>query len=95
MLSHEIICEKIKTIVSDFPIKKVSYFGSYADGTATDASDLDVLVEFETSAISLLILLDIKYRLEEKMGISVDIVHAPIPAGSLIEISKTIPVYAA
>jgi predicted nucleotidyltransferase len=95
MLSHEMICEKIKTIVSDFPIKKVSYFGSYADGTATDASDLDILVEFETSAISLLTLLDIKYRLEEKMGISVDVVHAPIPVGSLIEIGKEISVYAA
>lgn len=29
-----------------YPLKSVALFGSYADGTATDSSDVDIMVEF-------------------------------------------------
>jgi predicted nucleotidyltransferase len=43
MLSDEKINETITDVAKRFPVKSVSYFGSYADGRATDESDLDVL----------------------------------------------------
>lgn len=29
-----------------YPLKSIALFGSYADGTATDSSDVDIMVEF-------------------------------------------------
>jgi len=95
MLSHDVICKKMQSVASTFPVKQISYFDSYVDGVATEQSDLDILVEFETAAVSLLVLLDMKYRLEDELGVSVDVVHAPIPDDSFIEIGKVIPAYAA
>ena len=31
-----------------YGVKKIGLFGSYAKGTQTDASDIDIIVEFET-----------------------------------------------
>ena len=46
MLSHEDICKAVSEVAARFPLKKVSYFGSYAEGRASMESDLDLLVEF-------------------------------------------------
>ena len=48
--------EKITNILSErsqylsemYGVKKIGLFGSYAKGTQTDASDIDIIVEFET-----------------------------------------------
>ena len=93
MLSHDIIKDKIKNLAQFYPLKKVSYFGSYASGKQTEASDLDLLVEFTTPSISLFMLSDLKNRLEDELKISVDVIHYPIPEGSFIEIDKEVPVY--
>ncbi|MDR1013534.1 MAG: nucleotidyltransferase domain-containing protein [Coriobacteriales bacterium] len=95
MLTHEDIRSGVQGLAGDYPIVRVSYFGSYADGRATDGSDLDVLVEFATPAVSLLTLLEIKYRLEDALEVPVDVVHAPVPEGSLLEVCNEVPVYAA
>jgi predicted nucleotidyltransferase len=95
MLSHERINEAITNIAQRFPVKSVSYFGSYADGCATNESDLDVLVEFNERAVSLLVLIDFKYQLEDALGVKVDVIHSPLPAESHIEINKVVSVYAA
>ncbi len=34
-------------LATDYGLKKLGLFGSYAKGTATAASDVDILVEFE------------------------------------------------
>lgn len=95
MLSHELICEKIRAIAPDYPLKKVSYFGSYAAGTPTPESDLDVLVEFNTPGVSLFLLADLKYRLEDELQVPVDVIHAPLPPGAMITVDKVVPVYGA
>jgi predicted nucleotidyltransferase len=93
MLSHKIIAEKIRQIAGEFPVKRISYFGSYASGKATENSDLDVLVEFKEKAVSLFVIAEIKYRLEDAFGIKVDVIHAPLPKDSIIEISSEVVVY--
>lgn len=47
-------------------------FGSYARDEATDASDLDLIVEFGTRK-SLLDVIHVKHLLEDKTGIDVDL----------------------
>jgi predicted nucleotidyltransferase len=95
MLTHKEIENSILQMTSAFPVAKVSYFGSYAGGTASENSDLDLLIEFKTDAVSLLTLLDIKYRLEDALGVPVDVIHAPIPEDSLLKIDNEVLVYAA
>ena len=55
MLTHEQIVQAVAKAATEFPLTKVSYFGSYADGKATEESDLDLLVEFgDDGSLSLL-----------------------------------------
>ena len=87
------IKDTIKDIAVKYPIKKVSIFGSYANGTANNDSDVDLLVEFSNPYVSLFLLNDIKSEIEEKLQKKVDLIHAPIDENSIITIDKVIDVY--
>lgn len=79
---------------SNYDIKKVCLFGSYADGRANDESDIDLLVEFNNNEnVSLFTIVGIKCDLEDRLKKSVDVIHAPIPKDSLIEIHDTVNLY--
>jgi predicted nucleotidyltransferase len=93
MTEFDTICKVADQLAKDYPIKRLSYFGSYADGTQTEESDIDFLVEFTTPTISLIKLSGLKNRLEERLGLSVDLIHAPIPLESYIKINKEVLVY--
>ena len=93
MLSHEDICKAVLEVAARFSLKKVSYFGSYAEGRASVESDLDLLVEFARPQVSLLTIAGLKHSLEDELKVPVDVIHAPIPEGALIEIGKTVLVY--
>ena len=93
MLTHDEICNAIAKTAVRHPIKKASYFGSYADGRATQDSDLDLLVEFYKPRVSLFTLSAIKIDLEDQLKIPVDVVRAPLPDGALIEPQKVVPAY--
>lgn len=95
MIDLKQIEESVNIVAKEFPIRKVELFGSYACGTNTDKSDIDLLVEFSTSAISLLIISALKFRLEELTGTEVDIIHAPVNEDSLLEIGKVVQIYEA
>ena len=56
------IKDSIKDIVIKYPIKKISLFGSYANNTANNDSDIDLLVEFFVPNISLFMLNNIKIK---------------------------------
>ena len=79
MLTHEQIVKAVEKAAMKFPLTRVLYFGSYADGKATEQSDLDVLVEFPKDVrISLLDVIVLKYNLEDELHISVDVVGLPL-----------------
>jgi predicted nucleotidyltransferase len=93
MLSHEEISRAVAHVASAFPITRVSYFGSYAEGKQTETSDLDLLLEFQKPAVSLFMLSAIKIELEDQLKIPVDVFHAPLAKDSFIEVGKEVRVY--
>lgn len=54
MPTEELIRQTVNGLKSTYALQSVSIFGSYAEGRATDKSDLDLLVEFEQPTVSLL-----------------------------------------
>jgi predicted nucleotidyltransferase len=54
MLDFTEIQQVVERLAEDYPIKSLSCFGFYADGTQTEESGIDFLVEFDTPAISLI-----------------------------------------
>ncbi|MCK4344119.1 MAG: nucleotidyltransferase family protein [Bacteroidales bacterium] len=70
--------EEIKAIVipilKKHNITKAGIFGSYANGSATAQSDIDLLVELGEK-ISLLDFVGIKFELEDALGQHVDLVE--------------------
>ena len=58
---------------SEYGITRMGIFGSVARNDHTEKSDVDVLVE--APVLSLFSRMGIKYRLEEMMGVSVDVVR--------------------
>lgn len=94
MLTIKQIEEAAIIAANEFPIKSINLFGSYASGKNTPRSDVDLLVEF-TKPITLITLCSLKLRMEELLGTSVDVIHAPVSEDSIIEIDKVVPLYAA
>lgn len=93
-MTIEMLKSNILTIVNDYPIKRITLFGSRAAGTNHEDSDVDLIMEFSIP-ISLLTLSMIKLKLEEILKIGVDIVHGPIEESDLIEIGKVVELFAA
>jgi predicted nucleotidyltransferase len=93
MLTIEHIKTAASKLADGYPIKKISLFGSYAEGSADESSDVDLLVEFLTPRVSLFTLSDIKYAMEDELKKDVDIVHAPVLEESLLKFNKVIDIY--
>lgn len=51
MLTKEIIVQQLREkhpyLTSEYGVKRIGLFGSFAQGTADEASDIDVIVEFQ------------------------------------------------
>lgn len=74
-------------------ISQVSLFGSYAEGCANERSDVDLLVRFHSPVVSLITLGRVLDLLERALGVAVDVVQDPVPEGSLLRITKVVPLY--
>lgn len=93
MLIDEIASAVLK-IISKYSIKKVTLFGSRADGTNYDDSDIDLIMEFN-KPVSLITLSMVQIDLEDMLGVKVDVIHGPVMPGDMIEIRKEVVLYAA
>ena len=94
-LSLNAITDSVKAVADDYSLKKVTLFGSYADGSCTEDSDVDLLVEFDTPSVSLFTLAGLKLGLEDILQKKVDVLHSPLDSNSLLEINKTLVLYEA
>lgn len=72
MISKE-ASNKIITCLGPYNPSMIGIFGSYARGENKDGSDLDILVEFNTT-INLLEIIGIESHLSEVLGVKVDLV---------------------
>jgi len=96
MLTHEQIVQAVEKAATKFPLNKVSYFGSYADGKATEESDLDLLVEFgDDGSLTLLDIVRLEHSLQDELNTRVDVVEIPLTknAQKHLIIKKTVAVY--
>ena len=91
MLTHERIVEAIEKAAREFPLTKVSYW-LLCRRSGTEESDLDLLVEFEQPAVSILTVIKLKHYLEEELAKPIDVIHAPLPQGSIVEIGKAVSI---
>ncbi len=95
MLTVEEIKKVIKKLAPEYKLTKVTLFGSRASGNFREDSDVDLIVEFETPAVSLFILSGLKIDLEKIFGVKVDVIHGPKKDSWMIDIDKEIEIYAA
>ncbi|WP_302963845.1 nucleotidyltransferase family protein [uncultured Adlercreutzia sp.] len=93
MLSIDSIAEGVRDVAAEYPVERIQLFGSYAQNCAREESDVDLLVEFTSLAVSLLTLSALRNRLENRLGVSVDLVHVPLPQGSFLDTGKTVTLY--
>ncbi len=76
---------ELKPILKEkFFVDRIGYFGSYADGTATETSDLDILVEF-TKPLGW-DFFDLEALLEKNLQLKIDLVSAKALKSQLKEI---------
>lgn len=73
---------------SDARIRSVSLFGSYAKGAADDDSDVDLLVSFSSSTVSLFTLARVLEAMEGRLNVPVDLVQDPLPEGAFLEVGE-------
>lgn len=59
---------RLATVVGEYPVRLAVLFGSQADGTATEESDVDVAVAFETD-------LSLAERLNERIDLTTELVR--------------------
>lgn len=95
MLTIEQISKITSEIAHEYDVKRIILFGSYADGSNTPQSDIDLLVEFNSENVSLLTIASLKYRLEDLFGINVDVIHYPLDKDAMIIPKRMVEIYAA
>jgi uncharacterized protein len=66
--------EENREVILAFGVRRLGIFGSYARGEQREASDMDVLVEFESATFDNYF--DLKFHLEDLFARSVDLVIA-------------------
>lgn len=72
ILKYDDIVAKCSLIFEDYPVKFCYLFGSYAKGTATERSDVDLLVSADVSGIKYYGLAE---RLREALKKNVDLIN--------------------
>jgi predicted nucleotidyltransferase len=95
-----ITVSEIRDLVSQaaerYDIKSVRLFGSYADGRATDESDIDLLVEYNHQP-TMLNFFGFQNYLQDKLNTNVDVIEYPIEEEYLFykdfEIGATVSLY--
>jgi len=76
---------ELKPILKEkFFVNRIGYFGSYADGTATENSDLDILVEFNKPLGWEFF--DLETLLEKNLQLKIDLVSVKALKSQLKEI---------
>lgn len=68
-----ILEKELSYLKQDYGVSELAVFGSYATGNESDASDIDILVQFD-KPIGLFKFTNLKFYLEKKLDKKVDLV---------------------
>lgn len=93
-MTNDEIKNRLQQFVDKYSIKSMILFGSRANSTNQDDSDVDLILEFSVP-VSLIVLSKLKIEMEEVLNLDVDIVHGPITEEDMLEIGKEVVLYAA
>ena len=94
MLTIDEIKKTVAEIAPKYNLKKVTLFGSRANGTAKENSDVDLIVDFPKGS-TLFTVASLKIRLEEIWNLSVDVISSGGIKGSILVIDKEVEIYEA
>ncbi|MBQ9210359.1 MAG: nucleotidyltransferase domain-containing protein [Clostridia bacterium] len=95
MPTLDMIQDAVNQAATEYPVKRIELFGSYANGTADDESDVDFLVEFAENPTSLVQICGLRETLSELLHLDVDIVKLPRNPADGMVIERTVPMYEA
>ena len=95
MPTLDMIQDAVRQAAAEYPVKRVELFGSYANGTADEESDVDFLVEFTENPTSLLHICGLRETLSELLQTDVDIVKLPRRHDDGLTIDRTVHLYGA
>jgi len=70
---RQVLSVQKKSLCARYQITELGVFGSYARGEQTEASDVDILVDYEV-APTFIMLVELRDYLSEVFGLKVDIV---------------------
>ena len=68
----------INEISNKYNLKKVILFGSRANGTNREDSDIDLMVEYNTPTVSIFTTVGLMQEIQEKFNVPVDIIRYPL-----------------
>jgi len=95
MLTIHEIKSAVEKVAPEYPVKQVQLFGSYADGHATEKSDVDILVEFSKWPVSLWDFCGFQQEISDHLNAKVDMLRYPLTkeASEYMSIKKVVPLY--
>ena len=73
---HSILKRLREDEVKRFGVERIGVFGSFTRNEQHPASDLDILVEFQSGKKTFDNYMELKFHLEERFGLPVDLVIA-------------------
>ena len=82
MFSIPELAEIIKEVVSPYPVSKVYLVGSYAKDSATDESDIDLVLDGDDLSEAYW---DILFQLEDRLDTHIDVMTMRGLKGSLLK----------
>ena len=74
------------------PIKSMSLFGSYANGTASATSDIDISLEINKDSPTFFDFGFVQYQMQKYLNIKVDVIPVPLKKGTKFKINKMVKI---
>ena len=93
MLTIEFIRQTVIPLAEKYNIDKIELFGSYANGIASEKSDVDFLVTFAARAPSIFKVMGFMQELRDKLNCHVDVVTLPAVRPDKLNIDKVVSIY--
>ncbi len=82
MYNYYMVNSELKNFINEisgkYNLKKVILFGSRADGTNREDSDIDLMIEYNTPTVSIFTTVGLMQEIQGKFNVPVDIVRYPL-----------------